>query len=348
MSSDKVLNVGVVGTGLFATDNHLPNFQQSSQFKVVGAYNRTKGKAETFAAKAGLTDSQVYDSLDDIFSQKSIDVIDALLPVQFNLDVVKLAIKHNKPLSFEKPIAANLEQAKEIVKLSKATDLPILILEQYSYFKAVDFVKSHLPSIGKVYAFEYSSTGAFAASSKYLATSWRAVPEHIGGYLSDGGVHQLALLTGILGEVESISAHTNQIRKESGTDDILFSTVKMASGAIGTFNYGSAFGATEKKSTLKVLGDNGSILYDFTQRNTAVVKVSIGANGEVEANTQVFEFEDPNGQAAEFENFAEAVSKKDKSLVKVSPEVAFHHFAIVVAAMESSAKGGESVKIAQP
>ena len=75
--------------------------------------------------------------------------------------------------------------------------------------------------------------------------------------LSDGGVHQLALLTEVLGDVESVSGLTQQLKEQSGTDDVLFSTLKTAKGAIGTFTYGSAFGATDKSTFFKIFGTNG-------------------------------------------------------------------------------------------
>lgn len=338
------LRIGVIGTGIFATDNHLPTLQKLEEFTVTGAYNRTKAKAETFAQKAGLTEEKVYDLLEAIFTAEDVDVVDALLPVQFNTEVVKLAIKHNKPLAMEKPIAANLAQAREIVELSRTSKVPILVLEQFAYFKAVELVKSKLEQIGPVVAFEHLATGPFYPSNKYLATGWRAKPEHIGGFLSDGGVHQLALLTGILGNVKLVSAHTRQVREVSGADDILFLTLELVLGAIGSFNYGSAFGNTVKTNTLKVYGKNGLLVYDYSAGKKPLVTVWVGPDGENKKEAVTTEFDDPNNQEAEFANFAEAVKASDKTKLVVTPEMAFHHLAIVGAALESS-KDGSAVAV---
>lgn len=43
--------LAVVGTGIFATDTHLPTIQKISDLKPYAAYNRTKLKAEDFAKK---------------------------------------------------------------------------------------------------------------------------------------------------------------------------------------------------------------------------------------------------------------------------------------------------------
>lgn len=341
------LKVAIVGTGLFATSTHLPTLQKLENAVPYSCYNRTKAKAEDFAAKAGI--SKVYDSLEEVFQDKDVDVVDVLLPVQYNVDAVKLAIKYGKPICLEKPIAANLDQAKEIVQLASETDLPISVLENWSYMNAIEILKTEvLPKIGDVISFTYRSTGAWNENNKYLTTSWRQNPQHIGGFLSDGGVHQLALLTGVLGPVDLISALTKQVRKASGDDDIVYSTVKLESGVIGTFTYGSAFGATDKSSTFIIMGTNGSVEFDFSPSlPKKIVRYQTGDSAQSASPKQTIEIEGNDTSAAEFSNFLDAVVKKDKSLILTKPSLAYHHLAIVGAALES-AKTGDFSKVSSP
>lgn len=348
MSSN--LNVAIVGTGIFASDHHLPTIQKISNLTPYAAYNRTKAKAEVFAEKANIDKSHVYESLEQIFEDKKVDFVDALLPVQFNLDAVKLAIKHQKPLAFEKPIAANLKQAREIVKLSNESNLPIGVLENWSFRKATQVIlQEALPNIGEVISFTYHATGPWNDNNKYLVTTWRQNPEHVGGYLSDGGVHQLALLTDVLGPVDSISALTRQVREESGADDILFSTLKLKSGAFGTFTYGSSFGATDKSTSFSIYGSKGSVVYDFSpELKKPTVTFQTGVSKETASKKTVIEIDEVDTLEEEFKNFAHAVSAKDKSTVVVPPAKAFHHLAVVAAALESSGKNGDSVKVETP
>lgn len=343
------LNVGIVGTGIFATDKHLPTIQSIDSLQPYAAYNRTKSKAVEFAQKANIEESNVFDSVEELFQNPNVDFVDALLPVQTNVDIIKTAIKYNKPIAVEKPIAANLDQAREIVKIAGETDLPIGILEQWAFFNGISEVQKVLPKIGEVVSFTYRATGAWNANNKYLNTSWRQKPEHIGGFLSDGGVHQLALLTEILGPVETVSGLTKQVREQSGTDDILFSTFKLESGVIGTFTYGSAFGATDKSTSLTIFGTEGSIVYDFspTQKKPTIT-YQTGADSAEASEKTVVEVDEVDSVQEEFKNFAAAVEAKDKSLIQVPPAKAFHHLAIVAAALESSKNGGSAVKVEQP
>lgn len=344
------LNLAIVGTGIFATDNHLPTINNIKELTPSSCYNRTKSKAETFAEKAGIAKENVFDSLEEVFESNKVDAVDALLPVQFNVDAVKLAVKHNKPICLEKPIAANLKQASEIVKLASTSSTPIAILEQWSFLSVIDTLKKEiLPKIGEIASFTYHSTGPWNDNNKYLATGWRQNPEHIGGFLSDGGVHQLALLTDVLGEVDTVSGFTKQLRKESGADDILYSTMKMKSGVIGTFTYGSAFGATEKSLKFTILGTKGSVIYDFSPSlPKPTLSYQVGESAQRTTEKEVIEVNEINNMEAEFVNFAEAVLSKDKSKVLVPPAKAFHHLAVIAAALESSEKNGSAVKVQSP
>lgn len=345
----EILNVGIVGTGIFAKDRHLPSYEElPDKFKVVAAFNRTKSKAQDFAKLAGIPDKKVYDDLDSILKDKEVSYVDVLLPVQFNAATVEKCIAAGKPALLEKPIAANLEQARKIVELADSTDLPIGIAENWLFLNSAAVVKEKLASIGTVAGFTYNSTGPFVVNNKYMTTSWRQHPEHIGGFLSDGGVHQLALLTDVLGEIGSVSALTKQLREESGTDDVVFSTLKLReSGAIGTFTYGSAFGSTDKWIFLKIYGTNGSITLDISNKSKPTIRVIIGDSAEAEAKEEVIEVDEDEsfGVNMEFVNFHEAVVKGDKSIVRGSPKVAFHHLACVAAFLESSSKNGDHAEV---
>lgn len=346
----KELKFAVVGTGIFATDMHLPTFNKIPYLTPVSCYNRTKSKAETFAEKANIDKAKVYDSLEEAFKDDGNDFVDVLLPVQYNLQAVELAVKYNKPLALEKPIAANLEQSAQIVKIAEASDVPIGILENWAFMKSIGVLKNDiLPKIGDVISFNYTSTGPWNENNKYLNTSWRQNPEHIGGFLSDGGVHQLTLLTEVLGNVKSVSGFTKQVRKESGDDDVLFSTMKLESDTIGTFTYGSAFGATDKKLEFVIYGTNGSAVFTLAPSlPKPTITYQTGTSLQNASEKTTIEVDEVDNYEQEFINFAEAVFANDKNVVTVPPRQAFHHLAIVAAALESSSKDGTSVTVAQP
>lgn len=343
------INVAIIGTGIFATNAHLPALTNSPHFVVKACYNRTKAKAEEFAQKVS-PPLKVYDELEDAFKDPEIDLIDALLPVQFNLDAVKLAVKYKKNIVIEKPIAAHLDQAKQIVQIARENpDIFIAVNEHWCYLKAVIELKEAMKKIGKVVGFNYHSTGSFNFNNKYLATTWRQKPEHVGGFLSDGGVHQLALLTSVLGNVESLNARTTQVRPQSGDVDVVWALMKLESGVIGSFNYGSAFGNKEKKGFFEILGDNGSIYYDFSPKDGDRFIVRTGSlTAETEKSEEEKKIENENWSVAtEFEKLGLELNG-EKGSITCFPDVAFHHLALVDAMVKSSAQNAATVAIEKP
>ncbi|KAK9456350.1 hypothetical protein V1511DRAFT_497255 [Dipodascopsis uninucleata] len=345
MSSKSLIRVGILGTGIFANESHLPAIESVKDLELVACANRSKDKAVEFAARAAIPEAKVYDSLESLLDDPSVDVVDILLPSQFTLGAVKDAIAAGKPVAFEKPIAAKLDQAKEIVHLARSTDLPVMVLENFVFWNSLDAIKSVLPQIGDVVYFSHYCTAPFNFNNQYLKTWWRQKPEHVGGFLSDGGVHQVALFTEVLGEVESLSALTVQVRKESGDVDSLTSTLKMKSGVMGTFTYTSAV-SVPRMNVLRIHGTTGTIVYDFSDKSNSTITLFTdeykqGKNVEFLPTTD-------NGVPSEFENFAAAVQAKDKSLLKVPIEKAFHHFAVICACVESAKKNGTSVPVEVP
>lgn len=324
----------------------MPALKKVESLQVSGAFNRTKEKAEKFAETAGFDKSKVFDSLDELVNDPSIDAVDALVPVGNNLPTIKKAIDAGKSIAIEKPISANLEDAKEIVKLDRSTDLPIIILENFVYHNGVKKLKELLPKIGKVVTFLYQSTGPYTPS-KYHATAWRRNPEHIGGYLSDGGVHQLAVLTEVLGEVESVSARTTQLREVAGDVDTLNALFNMKSGAFGTFTYASYLGATKKTNKFTIFGTTGSLIYENNPGSGPTIIFQEGADGKSATEPETIQVtpEQHNGIEKEFQNFADAVKAKDKSLIECPPSKAFHHFAIIVACVVSGQNAAQVTKV---
>ena len=75
-------------------------------------------------------------------------------------------------------------------------------------------------------------------------TEWRKVPGYQGGFVLDGGIHQIAAFRLLLGpdSVSRLSAFTNQLQKHLPPIDTIDATIKTKSGATGTISI--SFGTT--------------------------------------------------------------------------------------------------------
>lgn len=89
-----------------------------------------------------------------------------------------------------------------------------------------------------------AETGTIADDERTPETAWRKVPDYQGGFLLDGGVHDIAVLRLIAGEdsVARLSAFTRQNQKHLPPVDTIDATMRLKSGATGTIS--QSFGTT--------------------------------------------------------------------------------------------------------
>ncbi|KAL6075032.1 Lissencephaly-1 [Balamuthia mandrillaris] len=368
----KRLRVGVIGTGIFATNAHLPAMlRMPERFEIVAVCNRSEEKAFAYAAKAKLPEPtlglNVYQDYRQLLAREDVEAVVVALPVSFNLEVCKAALEKGKHVLVEKPIAHSLDDAREIVRLANYyranKGLCLMVAENYPYKKSTQAMADVVAGgkLGNVICFNLTIARQFSPQSNvYLTTSWRQSPEHPGGFLSDGGVHWVSLLTSVLGPVRSISAFTRRIEEANGAEDTISATVMLESGAIGTWALTFASGGASH-ATFNVIGNKGNVsLFDMAKM---IVTTKTGKRSEV-----VFEGEglgDKLDIVAEFEDFHRVATferpeiirkekpsgekeeneegrKEEEEFVfveggkpRVSVEEAFHHLAVVVAALQS-------------
>jgi len=98
-------------------------------------------------------------------------------------------------------------------------------------------------------------------NSKYYGTTWRRAGEFQGGLLLDGGVHHVAGLRMVMGEITEVNATISQMSPDILPADTLSATLRFANGAQGTYTVTYAAGAPWP-ATLYVVGDDGALRVD--------------------------------------------------------------------------------------
>ncbi|KVV14610.1 Gfo/Idh/MocA family protein [Flavobacterium sp. TMP13] len=108
-----MLKVGVLGAGHLGKI-HLRLLQQSDQYELVGFYDENQEYAEKISKEFGYTNFTTIAKL-----IHAVDVIDIVTPTLSHYKCAKVAIKSGKHIFIEKPISNTLEEAQEIIALSK-------------------------------------------------------------------------------------------------------------------------------------------------------------------------------------------------------------------------------------
>ncbi|KAI9260171.1 hypothetical protein BY458DRAFT_440207 [Sporodiniella umbellata] len=330
------IKVGIIGTGIFAYRHHRAyKAVGDDKYEIVACANRSKDKALAFAKEVGIPESGVYTNPLDLINDPNVEAVDILLPVQYNKEIIEQAIAAKKHVMFEKPIAANLEDAREIVKMSQTAETVVAVSENWSYHPLAYAVAEYVQKggIGEIVNFTYDSARPYSPDSPYHATKWRQNPEHPGGYLSDGCVHDMAHLVPILGYFKSVSAFANSTQKIHVCEDTLATTIRLQNGSIGVANF-TFSSAGVKKQHLVVHGSKGTI--HLIDENVVELFDGLGNLISNKPITSLQETAPGNGLSdveGEFSAFYDTVRRQKK--LGVSTEEAFHHLAFIVACLES-------------
>lgn len=253
------IRLALVGAGLFARDAHVPALKAlGDRFEIVAVYSRTRATAEALMPLIpGKPD--IYTDMDALLARPDVEAVDLILPINNLAEATEKAFAAGKHVVAEKPITPDVATGRKLVESHRKTpNLVWMIAENYRYEgafrRAAEIIKSG--EIGKLIVAQWSLFLPTRAGNKYYATEWRRADDFPGGFLLDGGVHHIAALRQILGEIVSVSAVAKQMADDLPPADTLSSVVEFASGLIGNYTVTYAAGAPFP-THLNVIGERG-------------------------------------------------------------------------------------------
>lgn len=253
------INLGIIGCGIAARELHLPALRSlTDRFEIKAVCNHTEPKARSFSRLIG----GVPFVLDyhDLLARPDIEAVDIVLPIDLNYKVTLDALKAGKHVFLEKPLAANLRDARKLLSLERRHREVTLMAENYRYQAVYRRVAYHITrkAIGKPYAAIWSLFSHLTTKNKYARTLWRVHHKYPGGFLTDAGVHNMAALRLLFGELTVVDAFAKGINHGIGRTDTLSARFRSAQNTEILFNlYFSTAGHTE--SSLLIFGTEGTI-----------------------------------------------------------------------------------------
>ncbi len=258
---NKTISLGFIGTGIAANDLHWPAIERlGDKFDVQAVCNRSRNKAEAFAQKCNAR--LVYDSADQLLADKNVDAVVVAVPIELNYEMARLAIQSGKHVLLEKPLAATLDQAKVLQDIIPQNRQVLLLAENFRYHKAYVKVKELIDenAIGEIISFCWNDYKSLHLDNKF-ATPWRLNNQYPGGFIFDGGIHNVAALRMIFDDPQSMVSSTKSVNPEIGTIDTLMSTLVFENGITGNLNLCYSTNGFEENRLL-ILGKKGSISFE--------------------------------------------------------------------------------------
>lgn len=231
------IKLGIIGTGLAARNLHWPVLKGLPDlFQVTAVCNRGEQKAAEFARLVGL--SRYYLDHRQMLAEADIEAVLVAVPIALNYPLSLECAKAGKHVMCEKPVAVDLAQGRKMMHLSAEYGVVVQIAEQFYYREDILRAKQLIESgeLGEVFQIRVDVTVRIDPDSGSGATGWRVAPAHRGGFVTDAGVHHMAQLRLLAGEVASVHAFARRQSPHFGGVDNVCINLLFRSGAIGHYS----------------------------------------------------------------------------------------------------------------
>lgn len=283
--SSTSLRVGVIGVG-WGSHVQVPAFRAANGFEPVALCARTPQRLERVAGKLGIedtsTDWQSFVARDDL------DVISVATPTALHRDMTLAALDAGKAVLCEKPLAGDLDAAREMLSAAMESGRPTACCFENrwnpDWLAVADRVRSGF--LGTPYLARVSRSAAYWHPSHPPQAKWMYDRAQGGGYLAGMLVHDLDFLCNLLGAPASVCA---EVRTSVATrelpdgevvavtaDDTAALLIRMESGATAILSV-SVIGAHADHYRLELFGADGTVIGDGDLRASTY---QAGASGD--------------------------------------------------------------------
>jgi len=113
------MNIALVGCG-FVADYYLMTLPLHPELKVMGVMDRLANRASHLASAYGVSQ---YDTLDDLLNDSRVELVLNLTNPRSHYDVSKPALLAGKHVYTEKPLAMQMDQARELTEIAESKGL---------------------------------------------------------------------------------------------------------------------------------------------------------------------------------------------------------------------------------
>jgi predicted dehydrogenase len=329
------IRLGLIGTGLAVEKLHWPALRRLEDRYVVTAFaDLSVAQGERFSSYSGVAMAGFTTDHHRLLARDDVDAVLISVPIPSLYAVAEDSLAAGKDVLCEKPTGTDEEQARAFLALEERhPDRTILIGENYLYRDDIRHARALLDNgaIGKLHLMAWRRAGHLVPrEGSFTSTPWRHRPQYRGGVYLDAGVHDVAQIRMLCGEVTQVHAAVQWANSTIDSPSDLTLNLAFAGGAIG--NYTSTYSEItlpEEPNDMRLYGTEGVLLLSGPEPERRVTLTR--ADGTT--HTGVFRGID-NGYYAELCNFSDAVRHGEPVVGTVGQSVA--NMLVVLRALDSA------------
>ena len=221
-----ILGCGTIG------DVHARAIAELDSAELVAVCDASEERANEYAAKYGV---KAYTDYKELLDDPYIDAVSICTPSGMHAEQSILALRANKHVLVEKPMALNSKDAKAVCDAAERSDKMLSVVFQMRYAEDVAYLKEFINGGGLgTLTFCDLYMKYWRDPSYYGASAWRGTfAMDGGGALMNQGIHGVDIMHYLCGMPRLIGAKVKTLVHSIETEDTAAALVEYPSGALG-------------------------------------------------------------------------------------------------------------------
>lgn len=264
------LKFGLIGCGRISI-NHIKAAIKSN-LEIVAFCDLYLERTKALLEKSQLDVSRIrcYSDYHEMLSNESLDIVAIATDSGTHGIIAKESIKHRIHTIIEKPIVLSIEEADEIINISKEYDVLVTVCHQNRFNKSIQKLREAVVQerFGKIF-YGTANIRWNRDETYYKQASWRGTWEKDGGALMNQCIHNIDLLKWMLGDqVKEVVAMTDNFNHPYiEAEDFGIALIKFENGAYGVVEGTTCVYPKNLEETLYLFGEKGTAKIGGTSVN---------------------------------------------------------------------------------
>ncbi len=285
MVAERKLRFGVIGAGEFAQVGHVPGLQSHPRAEVVALCGRRYDHVRAMADRLRVPD--VHTDYRELCARDDVDGVTIASPDPLHALHAMDVLRHKKHVFCEKPLATNVADAEEMVRVAEDSGKVHQVAFTFRYAYSVRELRRRIlqGQLGKPYYLRIQYDGWDGLRPDWQ-TSWRDKRNMAGGgVLYELGSHLFDLARFILGPIESITGFVHNVpRRQLGncgavplvveTDDMAAAWFRYENGIRGQWFISRVTPRYTENGYVEVIGPEAALRASLSRGKVDVLKLS--------------------------------------------------------------------------
>lgn len=246
-----MIRAGVIGIGSIGR-HHVRIYNQFDDVQLVGIADTDEGRRVGLARRYRIP---AYASYQELFQKEKPDIVSVAVPTVNHCEVTLAALEHGVHVLVEKPIAATVEDADEMIQRAARAGLTLTVGHVERFNPALAELKRRLAEgeLGHVFQIHARRLSPFPSYIRDV------------GVVMDLATHELDIMRYLLGsEADRIYAETER-NLHSKHEDMLSGIIRFENGIVGVLDINWL--TPTKVRELRITGERGMFLVDYLKQD---------------------------------------------------------------------------------